>query len=601
MILPDSLEFSGRLRVPLLRIDGKLYYPHRCLEKMLQFRKWRLIQRSPDEVVVGYKGYQIHLSNYYFGLVLSEWYDRWTKAYIPPDGVGGKTVLDVGAGCLPRGHIVLGENKDISEYFEGDSVLSESGKSVVSEIFKRQYSGLLYKIKAHGALPFSVTPEHPILVGENHLSYSRKLYRNTARRVVDRLVWKKASDLSPLVGHRGRGDCLVFPKLVEEAECPKFALEYNRSPPTRYGRVTLEITGDFAELLGLYVAEGNSQNVVEINLGLQERDLADKSVKLIQSTLPYKAKIRERAIQSSMIVSFGGTALARFLREEFGSKATTKKIPDWMLLAPKRILARFLFGLWEGDGHFHTTTKGGYPVFVLSFKTASQLLALQVQKALSKFDIMSILGLTRRGGSRSAIRGRQFVQHDVYDVKVSGYYESLKTVFGVTPARKSARITRRYFEDESHFYLPVRRVETSHFSGDVYNLGTTSGTYLVSNVVVHNCGETALLFFTHGASQVICVEPNHDAANLLRKNVRLNGWNAEVIERPFSPDMLNQLKSDLAKLDCEGAEEALLSLDSLPVAVILEAHGHELSRRLKEEFGFRAVLVGKETEVLAKY
>jgi len=86
-------------------------------------------------------------------------------------------------------------------------------------------------------------------------------------------------------------------------------------------------------------------------------------------------------------------------------------------------------------------------------------------------------------------------------------------------------------------------------------------------------GESALLFFTHGASRVVCVEPNHDAANLLRKSVRLNGWNAEVIERPFSPDMLNQLKSDLAKLDCEGAEEALLSLDSLPVSVILEAHG----------------------------
>jgi len=48
-------------------------------------------------------------------------------------------------------------------------------------------------------------------------------------------------------------------------------------------------------------------------------------------------------------------------------------------------------------------------------------------------------------------------------------------------------------------------------------------------------GETRLLFFTHGASRVVCIELIHDAASLLRKNVWLNGWNAEVIERPFSP------------------------------------------------------------------
>jgi len=34
---------------------------------------------------------------------------------------------------------------------------------------------------------------------------------------------------------------------------------------------------------------------------------------------------------------------------------------------------------------------------------------------------------------------------------------------------------------------PVRSVETGRFRGTVYNLETTDNTYLVSNVVVHNC------------------------------------------------------------------------------------------------------------------
>ncbi len=44
-------------------------------------------------MVVEYKGYQMDLSNYYFGLVLSEWYDRWTKAYIPRTELRARSYL----------------------------------------------------------------------------------------------------------------------------------------------------------------------------------------------------------------------------------------------------------------------------------------------------------------------------------------------------------------------------------------------------------------------------------------------------------------------------------------------------------------------------
>ncbi|MDV3278638.1 MAG: ribonuclease H-like domain-containing protein [Nitrososphaerales archaeon] len=37
------------------------------------------------------------------------------------------------------------------------------------------------------------------------------------------------------------------------------------------------------------------------------------------------------------------------------------------------------------------------------------------------------------------------------------------------------------------FYVPIRRVETVKFSGTVYNIQTSDNTYLVNNVVVHNC------------------------------------------------------------------------------------------------------------------
>lgn len=98
MIFPDSVRLSGRWKMPVLSIQSKSYYPHRYLRKAVQFRRWRVLRRSADEVTLQYMGQTVRLSNYYFGLVLAEWHDRWSKAYLPPEGVNGKTILDVGAG-----------------------------------------------------------------------------------------------------------------------------------------------------------------------------------------------------------------------------------------------------------------------------------------------------------------------------------------------------------------------------------------------------------------------------------------------------------------------------------------------------------------------
>src|SRR5947209_11460547 len=191
---------------------------------------------------------------------------EWHKWYLPQKSIEGKTVLDVGAGCLPRGHLILGATKDISEYQAAEPVFSSRGLSLVTETHARPYSGRLYDIKGQGLLPFSLTPEHPVLVARTHLSYKGELHKS-ARRVVDGLEWRRAKDIRPMVGHRGNGDCLVFPKLKLEAPVPDFPLEYGRSPPDRYGRVTVKLEEQMAELLGLYVAEGDSQSVVGLNFG----------------------------------------------------------------------------------------------------------------------------------------------------------------------------------------------------------------------------------------------------------------------------------------------------------------------------------------------
>ena len=38
------------------------------------------------------------------------------------------------------------------------------------------------------------------------------------------------------------------------------------------------------------------------------------------------------------------------------------------------------------------------------------------------------------------------------------------------------------------YLVPIRRIETTYYKGKVFNIETTDNTYLISNVVSHNCG-----------------------------------------------------------------------------------------------------------------
>jgi len=114
------------------------------------------------------------------------------------------------------------------------------------------------------------------------------------------------------------------------------------------------------------------------------------------------------------------------------------------------------------------------------------------------------------------------------------------------------------WKDWERYYLP-------HFSLDgktVLDVGA-------------GCGETAFLFFLHGARKVIAVEPNSKAIEYLRENIQRNKWNVEVIPGCFSLEHL-KLDFDFMKMDAEGCEELLLSLPRLDKPCVIEVHSNTL-------------------------
>jgi intein/homing endonuclease len=421
--------------------------------------------------------------------------------------------------CLPPDQILLGDNKPISNYAVGNVVTGLSGLQGITDKFLRNYNGDLVEIKALGMLPFRVTPNHPLLVVTGQSSGLNIHYASPQ--------WKDAGQVIPKV--RGYdGDYLVMPRLAGTLDCETIDLGpyierrvryleewssrgsrhihwrhsetarrkrhrpcptcgspmseaakhcwdcFLREKPTHAGvhlsPKAFPLNKETAWLLGLYVAEG-FRNPAHYSVGLslaeKEGRLAERAARAFQSMglHPYAERVpNERAIT----VICGSLVFVDFLSEVCGRGAANKKIPDFILYHKNEgILQAFLDGYIQGDGSSKNTQKG---YRVSSFSTTSKILALQLQLAFGRLGVFISLRI-ERPDREGVILGRRVTMKETY----TGVWCS------------DARATRRKRFHKEAFYLPVKRVKAVPYSGFVHNLETEDHTYLVSNMVVHNC------------------------------------------------------------------------------------------------------------------
>jgi hypothetical protein len=94
------------------------------------------------------------------------------------------------------------------------------------------------------------------------------------------------------------------------------------------------------------------------------------------------------------------------------------------------------------------------------------------------------------------------------------------------------------------------------------------------------CGETIFYFALKGCRNFIAVEPNSQAADLLRNNAKSNSLNVKVYNDIFRVSHLNE-PFDFIKCDCEGGESILLN-QKISKPIVLEAHGLELIKKFQE-------------------
>jgi hypothetical protein len=390
--------------------------------------------------------------------------------------------------CVEPNCIIPGAYLPISQLKQGNLCFGRSGVVRVGHVFSRNYDGPLIEILGKGLFPFRVTPNHPILVSTmlcrhgpwkthlctKHLGSYYTYKTKTSITSFTKPHWSRAEALTDKrendSSRHGQydGHYLVLPRL--KGTCRKRRL--NLMPFIKLsGRskagiknheyvLSLPLTPDVAWLLGMYVAEGSSSvGHIQFSICVRELNLR-RRIHRIGKVLGYSVYDSKPARNGIMCI-IPSHLLARALQAWCGKWAENKHVPDFILLhRSQKIIRAFLSGYVDGDGHIEN--QRGYKVLRVS--CASRILVSQLQLLYARLGIWAGAYVEPR-----------------YNYKREHYRLHSR----LRKKGNQSGIVARVFDDA--IFVPINHIKKVGYRGSVNNIKTDDGTYLVSNVVVHNC------------------------------------------------------------------------------------------------------------------
>lgn len=374
-------------------------------------------------------------------------------------------------GCLLQGQEIFTLNgvKPVEQIQVGDMVLTHKGRfRKVLRTMTRRHSGELYTINlAHRvSRSLSLTEEHPILI----------------RKHTGELDWLKPGDIEAGRKSKKQGipewlSYVCLPKMRDYSVETVRLMDYlpdNFSDDYGYIRkakksnkfesllewpdvsASLKVDRDFAYLLGLFCAEGSTDEKGRITFSFHcdEYEFIDFCLQWIKSNLSIEAKVNERREKNQTDVYFSNVPFCYFLRETCGVGSENKKIPSFILQSNKEAQQGFVRGLLDGDGKKPTDTA---PQEVL--RVTSQDLAWGLRMLMLDSDCWSTVSK--------------------YEV------EDRKTIYQVpyNPLRKYARS----LSDEDYVYKPIKSITKEHIEVQVFNFEVEEDNSYVSDFILHNC------------------------------------------------------------------------------------------------------------------
>jgi len=214
---------------------------------------------------------------------------------------------------------------------------------------------------------------------------------NHALAVVDdtgEIVWREAQDLK-------KGDWLVIVKGGHLGIDRSLQSLGPQHPNATRIRVPSEMNAELSELLGLYMADGctSSGGRFIITVGTVDIEVMERIRLLMDSNFGLAPnQITEGEGGGYVDIQFQSRDLVRWMERLGWVKGSSPNafIPTEVLTGSADTARAFLRGLFEGDGHLHSSS--GYP----SFSTTSERLAIEAQQLLLSLGVVARRGIIKR-------------------------------------------------------------------------------------------------------------------------------------------------------------------------------------------------------------
>lgn len=340
------------------------------------------------------------------------------------------TMICGGSPCFAKGTKVLTLQgyKNIEDIVIGEKVLTHKNRFMPVLRIGGEINKEIYKLEAQGFLPIYCTDYHPFYV------------KKTKESAPEKMALKDIQKGYYVGSH----------------------INTNSDNP-------FDLSNELCWILGRYVADGHirhDKRTDRINSYRYQMVLSIGNDKLDY----LKSKINTRHYscyphgESVHRVVFSSKELVEFIeKNNFGTSAKTKNIPQFILDLPKDKLESFFDGYMSGDG---CVVGNKYQA-----TTISPNLALALCQIVQKIYRVGCRIYHDNRPSKHIVCGREVNQNDTYMVRFM-----------------KSNIIHHWFVENDIVWYPVRKIVSTGIKEDVYNIEVQDDhTYTANNMITYNC------------------------------------------------------------------------------------------------------------------
>lgn len=345
--------------------------------------------------------------------------------------------------------------KKIVDIKEGELVLTREGYKNVYKTSNKYHKDKVYNITVQGrpnSEPLSVTGDHKILTMDG---------------------WKEAKDLQPVdllfsvedkFNEYSRHTFDLAELDIENHYCrtEKNIWEYG-SKKKDFKRY-IHLNKDFAELYGIYLAEGSaSKNGIVFSISQEEKEFTERIIYLVKKVWGLECAVENDKNSKKRWIRVYGNILKRFYAKYCGTGARSKDVYIIDMLT-SHTAAKVLKGFWEGDGSKESC---GYEM-----TTCSKDLAYSLSSIGDKLGIKFTL--------------EHSVKRDAYRLRTNKKYAyAFSMILGNQCFEKFG------FNKDGQTWMKIKSITTSNYEGFVYDLSVEDcPEFMTHQCLVHNCTES---------------------------------------------------------------------------------------------------------------